>query len=170
MTLFKKVEIPRTDAFDPEKLGQYHELLRQRVFPALDALDAEGLVEGYDFLSHQGIDLRLWLPDGVDLDRVIGVLIAHDLPNVLTEYPPAESGGDRDRLLGILRRNVEQVRALIEDQTCTRRFDEIVHWFLNSYGFHNVTEYRWHKAVTDAHENGAAAEGHQPSESSEPAA
>ena len=64
MTRYRKVTIPRPDGFDLSRLGAYHLLLRDQVYPLVDNLLADGLIEGYDFLSHTGVDLRLWINDG----------------------------------------------------------------------------------------------------------
>ena len=145
MTLYKKVEIPRTDGFDESRQPEYHRLLLGSVFPLVDDLIASGLAEGYDFLSHTGLDLRLWLRDDADITAVQARLRALGLPDRLVDYPPAETGEDRLRLLEMLRRGAENVRALLEDAGTNRQLYEPVHWFLNQYGLHNRQEVQFHE-------------------------
>jgi len=145
MTLYMKVAIPRADGFDEARLSDYHRLLLDSVFPLVDDLMASGLAEGYDFLSHTGLDLRLWLSDDADISAIQERLRARDLPASLVDQPPAETGDDRLRLLAMLMRSAENVRALLEDAGAKRELYEPVHWFLNQYGFHNRHEVGFHE-------------------------
>jgi hypothetical protein len=145
MTLSKKVEIPRSDGFNPAKLLEYHALMLSSVFPLVDELMRSGFAEGYDFLTHSSIDLRLWLRDDVDITVVQERLRAACLPDALVDFAPAETGPDRTRLLGILMRGAESVRALLEDAGAARQLYEPVHWFLNQYGLHNWQEVEFHE-------------------------
>lgn len=150
MTQYKKVEIPRTDGFDARRLQEYHQLLMQFVFPFVDDLVQDGLADGYDFLSHSGVDLRLWLSDDADLAEVRKRLRQRGLPETLVDYAPEETGEDRVRLLSILRRGAEQVRDLLEDHSDLWRPEEVVHWFLNQYGLHNTHEAQFHESQASA--------------------
>jgi hypothetical protein len=153
MTIYKKVEVPRPDGFDSKRRAEYHALLRTSVFPLVDELVDSGLAEGYDFLTHSGIDLRLWLADTADLTDVQARLRTHGLPDQLADFAPAETGEDRMRLLHMLQRGAEQVRALMDDGGRCRSADEVVHWFLNQYGLHNIHELEFHRASAAAWEN-----------------
>lgn len=136
------VKIPRPDASNPNRRADYHDLLLTRVFPLADSLIEGGLAEGYDFLSHSALDLRLWLIDAVDLEAVRKLLRKHDLPDQLEDHPPAETGIERTRLLQVPQRGAEQVRSVLQDDTHARGPEEVLHWFLNQYGLHNQDEVR----------------------------
>ena len=153
MTIYKKVEIPRSDGFDSSRRAAYHDLLRTSVFPLVDELVSCGLAEGYDFLTHSGIDLRLWLADDASLTEVQSCLRRHGLPDQLVDWAPAETGEDRVRLLSMLQRGAEQVRALMDDGGRCRSPEEVVHWFLNQYGLHNLHEIEFHRASAATWEN-----------------
>lgn len=150
MPVFKKIEVPRSDSFDEKRRLEYHTLLRESVFPFIDESMAHGLADGYDFLSHSSLDLRLWLRDRISLPQVQELARRYRLPDQLIDWAPAETGDDRVRLLEMLRRGAQQVRALLEDGGRCRSVDEVVHWFLNQYGFHNAHEIQFHESAAAA--------------------
>ena len=139
MTTYKIVDIPR-----PNGLAVYHTLLRSEVFPATDALDAEGLIEGFDFINHEFLELRLWIPANGDETRIREVLTNHSLPTDMRDGAPSETGQDRTHFLEVMFRNVEQIQLLVEPGQA-RNIEEVVHWFLNQWGFSNEIEIAWHK-------------------------
>ena len=141
--ILKEVHIPRTDGFDLARLSDYHVLLREKVFPAISRIEALASFLGYGFLTHSQLDLRMWFTDAVDLAEVDAILEANDLPRVHGDYNPAEEGGEREILLKILYHNAELIRALVMKPNA-RSIDEVVHWVLNSFGFHNLSEAQWH--------------------------
>ena len=146
MTRYLKVTIARPDGFRARHRGAYHVLLRDRVYPLVDELQRLGMIEGYDFLSHSGLDLRLWVADDTSVAHIQDHLRNKGLPDQLVDDPPSENGLDRELLLAILQRSAEQTRDLLEDGGRTRRLEELVHWLLNQWGLHNRDEVRFHEA------------------------
>jgi hypothetical protein len=147
MTSFKKIQIPRPDGLDQSRLPEYHALLRNSVFPLVDELAEAGLIEGFDFLTHSALDLRLWIRDDADLAAVRQKLREAGFPNELVDFPPAETGAERTRLLEILMISAQTIRALIEDPSTQRTLSEPIHWILNQYGLHNVHEIDFHERL-----------------------
>ncbi len=139
MTTYKTVKIPR-----PSGLTDYHTLLRFQVFPATEDLDAEGLIEGFDFLTHKFVELRLWIPANGNEARIKEVLANHTLPNDMSDGTPAETGQDRVHFFAVMRRNVEQIRELLMTSSPARDLNEVIHLFLNQWGFSNQTEIAWY--------------------------
>ena len=150
MTRYLKVTIPRPDGFRAANRGAYHFLLQDRIYPLVDELRRQSLIEGYDFLSHTGIDLRLWVPESVEPSQIQAHLRQRGLPDQLVDYAPSETGLDREILLDLLHRSAEQLRTLLEDQGQRHHLEEVVHWLLNQYGLHNRHEIRFHLACASS--------------------
>ena len=144
MIVYKVVRITRPDSLDPSRIDEYHRCLRQVVFPLVDQLEATGLIAGYDFLTHQHIDLRLWILDSERVGAVRDILEQRGLPSDLSDFAPAETGAERDRLLAILNHSAKQVRRIVEDATGLRTHAELVHWQLNQFGLTNLGEAEFH--------------------------
>ena len=124
--------------------SEYHTWLLSSVYPAVDALKEAGLIRAYGFLTHQELDLRLWLADGAGEGAVAEVLAEYGLPTSLEEYEPAETGSDREVLFDLLEGGAEQIRLLLTATAGTRSIEDVTHWTLNPWGFNNVDEARWH--------------------------
>ncbi len=90
MTTYKIVDIPR-----PSGMAGHHTLLRSQVFPATDALLAEDLIEGFDFINHPKLlELRLWIPANGNETRIREALANHSLPTDMRDGAPEETGQD----------------------------------------------------------------------------
>jgi len=138
VTTYKIVDIPR-----PNGLAVYHTLLRSEVFPATDTLDAEGLIEGFDFINHEFLELRLWIPANGNETRIQEVLANHSLPTHMRDGTPDENDQDRVHFFAVMRGNVEQIRELLMAPGQAKDIDDVIHWFLNQWGFSNQTEIAW---------------------------
>ena len=144
MPVFKMIRVPRPDRLDPARIDEYHAFLLNTVYPAIDDLQSERLIQGYDFLSHGGLELRLWLPDPPELRAVKATLEKYGLPTELQSGDPAETGTDREALLRELNQGAELIRLIVQQTAKEAALSQLVHYLLNQYGFGNLKEAEWH--------------------------
>jgi len=96
--VFKETQIPTSQRRD-----HIHQVLKRSVAPAIRDLESDELINGFHYIIHRNIDLRLSCDDwGKDKSKIQNVLALHSIPTPLRDWelqPPESYGGETGVLL-----------------------------------------------------------------------
>lgn len=143
---WKQITIPRQFCswHDKEGFKDYLDILKKSVFPAIDKLVSEELIDNYHFLNHSdtgGLDLRLSIVNEKNLQKIQEVLKKFELPDKLKDY-----GGDHQAILDVLKLNTEITRIAINQklEDIKKFHHRLTHYQNNSIGMTNRDEVDFH--------------------------
>lgn len=121
-----------------ELVSAYRELLKNKVFPAIDKLRSEGLIDTYHFLTHVGLDLRISIQDEEKIPEVKEILEQFEIPTDLRRW---DENHERIEVEDhVLRMNTEITRLLLEHPDFDSFYPSVIHYQNNSFGIGNEEE------------------------------
>ena len=136
-----------------------HQKLRQIVAPAIRDLESRGLINGFHYLVHEHIDLRLSCADWDQHEsKIKQVLKDHSIPTDLVdwEFKPEGCGGETGAVLSCnnLEFNSRLCLALLElinetdDQRIRQEQEKLcphywVHYLCNQFGYLNLNQVKF---------------------------
>ncbi len=121
-------------------LPVYHEFLLTKVYPAIDKLYSEGLIDTYHFLMHENLDLRISIPDETKIDTIKNILAEFELPIKMQEWGRGRPKIEDD----ILRYDTEKTRLLIQHPVLDKFLSSAIHNPINQLGINNLVESEIH--------------------------
>ena len=97
-------------------IQEYYNLLKIQIFPAIEDLTTEGLINNYHFLNHSdkdglGLDFRILPSEEKKVPQIKEILNKHKLTENLENY-----NGDHEDTLAILKLTTEIIKIIIKKE------------------------------------------------------
>jgi len=139
---FMEVTVGRINAADIQySFSVYVDILRNKIAPAIEALEKDELIDGFHFISHEGVDLRLSCPNWKlsEIYKIKKILKLNGIDGDLHPYNDLNGSLDSIVKANFLETVSRCVLAEVLAEGKSSR-ENLSHYLNNQYGVWNIDE------------------------------